>query len=84
MSPTILVVMFVPPATVNVSVCEFAVVVPVSASTVWKIFCNPPAAGVTNSNVPLPFAFKYCPLEPSTILKSVIDVGIVGLLFKLL
>ena len=84
MSPTTLVVIFVPPAIVKVSVCEFAVVVPVSPSTVWKIFCNPPAAGVTNSNVPLPFAFKYCPLEPSLIFKSVKALGMVGLLFKLL
>ena len=76
--------MFVPPATVNVSVCEFAVVVPVSPSTVWKIFCNPPAAGVINVNVPLPFADKTCPLEPSVILKLTSDVGMVGLLFKLL
>ena len=75
--------MFVPPATVNVSVCEFAVVVPESPSTVWKIFCSPPASGVINPNVPLPFAANTCPLDPSTILKSVKLVGMVGLLFKL-
>mgnify|MGYP001035853073 CR=1 FL=1 len=76
--------MFVPPATVNVSVCEFAVVVPESPSTVWKIFCSPPAAGVIKLNVPLPFADKTCPLDPSVIAKLTSEVGMVGLSFKLL
>ena len=84
MSPTILVVIFVPPASVNVSVVELAVVVPVSASTCWKIFCKPLAAGVMKLNVPLPLADKSCPLDPSTIFKSTKLVGMVGLLFKLL
>ena len=83
-SPTTLVEMLAPPATVNVSVVELAVVVPVSPSNVWKMFWFPPVLIVVKVNVPLPLVVNTCPFDPSDILKSVNELGTVGLLFKLL